>query len=77
MKTIDEREIQKTTKKQTKAERSKGNRSYIERGKLNDFVVHLSWNKKSFFNEIEYDKMYPSGSAPARIHVTPKMQILL
>ena len=32
MKTIDEREIQKTTKeKQTKTERSKGNRSYSER----------------------------------------------
>ena len=37
MKTIDEREMQKTTKeKQTKTERSKGNRSYSERvkGKL-------------------------------------------
>ena len=32
MKTIDERETQKTTKeKQTKTERSKGNRSYSER----------------------------------------------
>ena len=32
MKTIDDREMQKTTKeKQTKAERSKGNRSYSER----------------------------------------------
>ena len=31
MKTIDEREMQKTTEKQTKAERSKGNRSYTER----------------------------------------------
>ena len=32
MKTIDEREMQKTTKeKQTKTERSIGNRSYIER----------------------------------------------
>ena len=32
MKTIDERELQKTTKeKQTKTERSKGNRSYSER----------------------------------------------
>ena len=37
MKTIDEREMKKTTKqKQTKAEMSNGNRSY------NDFVVHLS-----------------------------------
>ena len=32
MKTIDEREIHKTTKeKQTKAERSKGNRSFSQR----------------------------------------------
>ena len=32
MKTIDEREMQKTIKeKQTKAEKSKGNRSYCER----------------------------------------------
>ena len=28
---------------------------------------------KNFFNEIEYDKLYPSGSAPARIYGTPKM----
>ena len=30
MKTIDEREMQKTKEKQTKTERSKGNRSYSE-----------------------------------------------
>ena len=29
--------------------------------------------QKNFFNEIEYDKLYPSGSAPARICGTPKM----
>ena len=29
--------------------------------------------QKHFFNEIEYDKLYPSGSAPARIYGTPKM----
>ena len=28
---------------------------------------------KNFFNEIEYDKLYPSGSAPARIYGTSKM----
>ena len=34
MKTIDERELQKTTKeKQKKAEGNKGNRSYSERGR--------------------------------------------
>ena len=29
--------------------------------------------QKNFLNEIEYDKLYPSGSAPARIYRTPKM----
>ena len=29
--------------------------------------------QKTFFNENEYDKLYPSGSAPARIYGTPKM----
>ena len=29
---------------------------------------------KSIFNEIEYDKLYPPGCAPACIHGTPKMQ---
>ena len=29
--------------------------------------------EKNFFNEIEYDKLCPSGSAPARIYATPKM----
>ena len=32
---------------------------------------------KKFFNEIEYDKLYPSGSAPARIYGTPKMHKFL
>ena len=29
--------------------------------------------QKSFFNDNEYDKLYPSGSAPPRIYGTPKM----
>ena len=29
--------------------------------------------QKNFFNENEYDKLYPSGSAPVRIYGTPKM----
>ena len=29
--------------------------------------------QKNFFNEIEYDKLHPSGSAPARIYGTSKM----
>ena len=33
--------------------------------------------QKNFFNEIQYDKLYPSGSASAHIYDTPKLQILL
>ena len=29
--------------------------------------------QKNFFNAIEYDKMYPSGSAPTHIYGTPEM----
>ena len=29
--------------------------------------------QKNIFNEIEYNKLYPSGSAPAHIYDTPKM----
>ena len=29
--------------------------------------------QRNFFNETEYDKLYPSGSAPAHIYGTPKM----
>ena len=29
--------------------------------------------QKNFFNKVEYDKLYPSGSAPTRIYGTPKM----
>ena len=31
------------------------------------------FKQKIFFNETEYDKSYPSGSAPACIYGTPKM----
>ena len=41
---------------------------------LQRFLCKLK--QKNFFNEIEYDKLYPSGSAPAHIYGTPKMQIL-
>ena len=38
---------------------------------LQRFLCKLK--QKNFFNETEYDKLYPSGSAPARIYGTPKM----
>ena len=39
--------------------------------KLYYSVFYVNWNKKNFFNENEYDKLYPSGSA--RIYGTPRM----
>ena len=35
--------------------------------------LHYKLKQKNFFKENEYDKLYPSGSAPARIYGTPKM----
>ena len=38
---------------------------------LQRFLCKLK--QKNFFNENEYDKLYPAGSAPARIYGIPKM----
>ena len=38
---------------------------------LQRFLCKLK--QKNFFNEIEFDKLYPSNSAPARTYRTPKM----
>ena len=38
---------------------------------LERFFMKLK--QKDFLNQIEYDKLYSSGSAPARIYGTPKM----
>ena len=41
---------------------------------VNGFLRFLPKLKhKNFYNEIEYDKLCPSGSAPGRIYGTPKM----
>ena len=40
--------------------------------------VKLHYNAfetKIFLNEFEYDKLYPSGSAPSSIYGIPKMNI--
>ena len=42
--------------------------------KLGEDPTFLRKLKEKFFNEDEYNKLYPSGSAPARIYGTPKMQ---
>ena len=41
--------------------------------KLHYNVFLCKLKQKIFFNEIEYDKFYPSGSAPALIYGSPKM----
>ena len=41
---------------------------------LQRFLCKLK--QKNVFNEIEYDNLYPSGSAAARIYGTPKMRKL-
>ena len=38
---------------------------------LQRFLCKLK--QKNFFNENEYDKLYPSGFSPARIYSAPKM----
>ena len=39
-----------------------------------DYNVFLrKLKQKIFFNKNDYDKLYPSGSAPAPIYYTPKM----
>ena len=38
-------------------------------------VWNLKLKEKNFFNKNEYDKLYLSVSAPARIYGTPKMHI--
>ena len=42
--------------------------------KLHYNIFYANWNKKNFFSGIEYDKLHPSGSAPACISGTPKMR---
>ena len=49
MKTIDEREMQNNKRKQTKAERSKGNRSYSERVRAKRFCCGF---KLGFLHQI-------------------------
>ena len=37
------------------------------------FFFLCKLKQKNFLDEIEYDNLYPSGSAPVRIYGTPKM----
>ena len=42
MKTIDEREMQKTTKEKQRQKGARGTEAIVKGWELNDFVVHLS-----------------------------------
>ena len=43
MKTIDERELQKTTKEKQRQKGARGTEAIVKGWELNDFVVHLSY----------------------------------
>ena len=53
----------------SKFEKVKKDPTLKREASLQRFLCKL---KQKNFNEIEYDKLYPSGSAPARIYETPK-----
>ena len=42
MKTIDERELEKTTKEKQRQKEARGTEAIVKEWELNDFVVHLS-----------------------------------
>ena len=63
--------VQKIFWKTSKFEKLDEDPTLKREASLQRFLRKLK--QKNFFNEIEYDKLYPSGSAPARIYGTPKM----
>ena len=64
--------IQKIISDTSKFEKFDEDPTLKHEASLKCFLCNLK--QKSFFNENEYNKLYPSGSAPARIYGTPKMQ---
>ena len=62
--------IDEITSETSKFESSMRNQPWKVKLHYNAFYVS---SNKNFFSENEYDKLYPSGSAPARIYATPKM----
>ena len=63
--------IQELISDTSKFEKLNGDPTLKREASLQRFLRKLK--QKSFFNENEYDKLYPSGSAPTRIYGTPKM----
>ena len=63
--------IQELTSDTSKFEKLNKNLTLKRQASLQRFLCKLK--RKNFLNKIEYDKLHPSGSAPARIYGTPKM----
>ena len=65
--------IEETVSDTSKFERLNEDQTLKCETSLQRFLRKLK--QKNFFNEIEYDKLYPSGSAPAHIYGTTKTKI--
>ena len=63
--------IQEIISDTSKFEKLNEDPNFKREASLQRFLCKLK--QKNFFNENEYDKLYPSGSAPARIYDTPEM----
>ena len=63
--------IQEIISDTSKFEKLSGDPPLKREDSLQCFLRRLK--QKNFFNEIEYDKLYTSASAPARIYGTSKM----
>ena len=63
--------IQKIILDTSQFEKLDGDPTLKREASLQRFLRKLK--QKNFFNENEYNKLYPSRSAPARIYGTPKM----
>ena len=63
--------IEETISDTSKFEKLNEDPTLKREASLQRFLLKLK--QKNFFNEIEYDKLYPSGFTPARIYGTPKM----
>ena len=68
---ISHNAIQKIISDTSKFETLNEDQTLTRETSLQRFLCKLK--QKNFFNEIEFDKLYPSNSAPARIYRTPKM----
>ena len=68
---LDSNAIQEIIPDTSKFERLNEDQTLKREASLQRFLRKLKY--KYFFNKNEYDKLYPSGSAPVCIYRTPKM----